>query len=65
MFGRNILPLLGHDPTQAAPYMGEMAIPGRMLPLLASCAGERLLGNARWRPQLWHRWLQWTEGDRG
>ena len=65
VFGRNILPLLGHDPTQAAPSLSEMAIQGRMLPLMANYAPERLLENARWRGQLWRRWLDWTEGDRG
>jgi DNA polymerase len=65
VLGRNILPLLGHDPTQAAPFVDQMAIQDRQLPLMATYAPERLLGNWRWRSQLWQRWLEWTEGDRG
>lgn len=65
VLGRNILPLLGHDPTQAAPFVDQMAIQDRQLPFMATYAPERLLGNARWRSQLWQRWLEWTEGDRG
>lgn len=62
VFGRSILPLLGHDPTQAAPALSELAIQGRSLPLLATYAPERLLENVRLREGLWQRWLEWTDG---
>lgn len=65
VFGRDVLPLLRHDPTQAAPFTGELTIQGRQLPLLASYAPTRLLGNGRWRGQLWRRWLDWSQGNTG
>ena len=65
VLGRSILPLLGHDPTQGAPALSEITIQTRKLPVLASFAPERLLGNARQRAGLWQRWLDWTDGDTG
>ena len=65
ILGRSILPLLGHDPAQAAPAFTEISIQTRKLPLLASFAPERLLANARQRAGLWQRWLEWTDGETG
>jgi DNA polymerase len=62
VLGRTILPLLGHDPTQGAPPVSELAIQGHPLPLLATYSPERLLENARLRAGLWQRWLEWTDG---
>ncbi len=61
VLGRSILPLLGHDPPQAAPAVSELAIQGRAVPLLTTYAPERLLENARLRAGLWQRWLEWTD----
>ena len=61
VLGTRILPLLGHDPAQAAPGVSDLAIQHRELPVLASYAPERLLGNARQRAGLWQRWLEWTD----
>ena len=61
VMGSGILPLLGHGPAQAAPAVSELAIQGRKMPLLASFAPERLLGNARQRAALWQCWLEWTD----
>ena len=63
VFGRSILPLLGHDPTQAAPVVSQLAIQGRPVPLLATYAPENLLKSARERAGLWQRWLEWTDLD--
>jgi uracil-DNA glycosylase family 4 len=60
VFGRSILPLLGHDPAQATPAVYEMTIQDRHLPMLASYAPERLLGTPRLRTGLWRQWLDWT-----
>jgi DNA polymerase len=60
VLGTRILPLLGHDPAQAAPAVSELAIHGSAVPMLTSYAPERLLGNARQRAGLWQRWLDWT-----
>jgi len=63
VFGRNILPLLGHGPAQAAPVLSELTIQGRATPLLVAYAPETLLGSPRERKALWHRWLEWTDLD--
>ena len=60
VLGTRVLPLLGHDPAQAAPGVSELAIQGGNLPVLASYAPERLLGSARQRAALWQQWLAWT-----
>jgi DNA polymerase len=61
VLGMRILPLLGHDPAQAAPAVSELTIQGRAVPMLTSYAPDRLLGNARQRAALWQRWLDWTD----
>lgn len=63
VFGTGILPLVGHDPAQGTPAIGEFSIQGRTLPLLASYAPGRLLDHPRLRASLWRRWLEWTDGD--
>src|SRR5690606_29320360 len=63
ILGRDVLPLVGHGPAQAAPFVGELAIQGRQVPLMASYAPSRLLASARWRAQLWRGWLDWTAMD--
>lgn len=60
VLGRDVLPLLGHDPAQAAPFVSEVAIQSGTVPLLASYAPERLLQHPRLRAELWRRWLEWT-----
>jgi DNA polymerase len=65
VLGTRILPLLGHDPAQAAPAVSELAIQDRSVPVLTSYAPERLLGNARQRAGLWQRWLDWTDEGLG
>jgi DNA polymerase len=65
VLGTRILPLLGHDPAQAAPAVSELAIHGAPVPMLTSYAPERLLGHARLRAGLWRAWLDWTDGGPG
>ena len=65
VLGTRILPLLGHDPAQAAPAVRELTIQGRSVPMLASYAPERLLGHARLRAGLWRAWLDWTDEGPG
>jgi len=68
VLGRNILPLLGHDPAQSPAAIKETAIQGAaaqmLVPTLAGFAPGRLLENARQRALLWRRWLDWTDGER-
>lgn len=63
VLGRDVLPLLGHDPAQSAPAVSEIAIQAGKLPLLASYQPARLLQRAQWRAALWQRLLEWTDGD--
>jgi hypothetical protein len=65
VLGTRILPLLGHDPAQAAPAVSELAIHGASVPMLTSYAPERLLANARQRAGLWRAWLDWTDEGPG
>lgn len=60
VLSRDVLSLLGHDPAQSAPFVSELAIQGRKLPLLATYAPGRLLEHPRLRADLWRRWLEWT-----
>ena len=60
VLGRDVLPLLGHDPAQAAPAVSELSIQSGKLPWLSSYAPGRLLDHPRYRAQLWRRWLEWT-----
>jgi DNA polymerase len=61
VFGRNVSPLFGHDPAQAAPAVSEIAIQDRSVPLLTTYAPGRLLEHPRLRKELWQRWLDWTD----
>ena len=65
VFGRNVSPLLGHDPAQPAPAVSEIAIQGRSVPLLTTYAPGRLLDHPRLRKELWQRWLDWTDEGLG
>lgn len=62
VLGRDILPLLAHDPAQEAPAVSEIAIHDRSVPVLSGYAPGRLLEHPRLRAELWRRWLDWT-GD--
>jgi hypothetical protein len=61
VFGRDVLPLLRHDPPQGAPAVSELTIQDRPMPLLSTYSPGRLLENARLRAGLWQRWLEWTD----
>lgn len=63
VLGRDVLPLLQHDPAQSAPAANEIPIQGGEAPLLASYQPARLLQRAQWRAGLWQRLLDWTDGD--
>jgi DNA polymerase len=61
VFGRNVSPLLGHDPAQAAPAVSEIAIQSRSVQVLTTYAPGRLLEHPRLRKELWQHWLDWTD----
>lgn len=63
VLGRDVSPLLGHDPAQAPPPVSEIAIQGRKLPFMTSFSPLRLLEQPKLRRGVWQRWLDWTEGN--
>lgn len=61
-FGRNILPLLGHDPAQIAQSLPDFNHEGRSIPLIAA-HGLDAMGRPSAKAAFWHRWLDWTGKD--
>ncbi|GGD93541.1 hypothetical protein GCM10011515_11650 [Tsuneonella deserti] len=60
IFGRNILPLCGHDPAQPPAALTFFNHDGGRVDALAEAGLERLLGNPQLRAGFWKRWLNWT-----
>lgn len=61
VFGQNVLPLLGHDPTNSAESLDRFNHEGRSIPVLPLMGLEALLAAPRRRASVWRRWLDWTE----
>jgi DNA polymerase len=61
VLGRKMLSLFGHDPAQASPIAGQIALEGLDLPVLAAVGPETLLDEPRFRKTLWRAWLEWTD----
>jgi DNA polymerase len=61
VLGRELPPLFGHDPAQAAAMTGEIALEGVAVPTLAAVGPETLLDRAQLRKTLWRAWLDWTD----
>lgn len=61
LLGRNILPLLAHEPPQAPANLPVFNHDGRNVPLMEARGPAELLRSARARADLWQRWLDWTE----
>lgn len=61
VLGRDILPLIGHDPAQAPPAVHQLDVGGRQVPVLASYAPGHLIDHARLRAGLWRQWLDFTD----
>ena len=61
VLGRDILPLIGHDPAQAPPAAHQLDVGGRQVPVLASYAPGHLIDHARLRAGLWRQWLDFTD----
>ncbi len=62
-FGRNILPLCGHDPAQGTQKLRSINHEGVRVPALFEAGLERLLGNWQLRARFWQRWLEWTDTE--
>ena len=60
VFGRDVSPLLGHDPAQASTNSLEFNHDGGTVPLAFAPALEALLERPALKRGLWRRWLDWT-----
>jgi uracil-DNA glycosylase len=63
ILGRKMLPLFGHDPAQATPIAGQIALEGIEVPMLTAVGPETLLDEPRFRKTLWRAWLDWSGLD--
>lgn len=63
VFGRNILPLIGHDPPQRSAVLRKFNHDGQDIPLLAARSLTALLERPRWKAELWSAWLEWTHRE--
>lgn len=59
-FGRDILPLIGHDPAQTTGFLPEINHQQGSVPLLAERSLDFLLARPAARAGFWQRWLDWT-----
>jgi len=60
IFGRDILPLIGHDPTQNPASLEKIYHQERSIPVLVARNLELMLQRPATRSQFWQRWLDWT-----
>ena len=61
VFGRNILPLLGHDPAQNPASLQKINHQDWSIPVIAGWDLAALLSRTKARAAFWQRWLDWTE----
>lgn len=61
VFGRNILPLLSHNPAQNPADYCEINHRDRKIPVIVGWDLAALLGRAKARSMFWQRWLDWTD----
>ena len=59
-FGRDILPLLGHDPAQTTGFLPEINHQAGSVPFFAERSLDFLLARPAARSGFWQRWLDWT-----
>lgn len=60
VFGRDVLPLIGHDPAQNEASLANINHKGRSFPLLLDRNLELMLQRPASRSRFWQRWLDWT-----
>jgi DNA polymerase len=60
VLGRDISPLLGHDPAQSAPLSLRFNHEGTSVPLAFAPSLEALLERPGLKRGVWTRWLEWT-----
>ena len=61
--GFNILPLLGHDPTNMPAVVTTFHDQRCSIPLLGSRSLTSLIERPGWKAELWRAWLGWTMQD--
>lgn len=64
-FGRDVSPLLGHDPAQVAQSSLRFNHEGGSVPLMLAPALEALLERPALKRGLWTRWLDWSREGMG
>jgi DNA polymerase len=60
VFGRDVLPLIGHDPAQNQTSLENINHEQRSFPLLVDRNLELMLQRPATRSRFWQRWLDWT-----
>lgn len=63
VLGSNVLPLLGHDPTNSGQNSQQFNHGEQSVPLLAGVDLETLLARPRVKARIWREWLEWTGSD--
>lgn len=63
VFGRHILPLLGHDPAKSAEPLRCFNHEGVTVPLLSARSLAALADKPRMKARLWQEWLDWTQQE--
>lgn len=60
-FGRDILPLIGHDPAQSPASSSKINHHGASIPVFGARSLDYLLARPAARSGFWQRWLDWTD----
>lgn len=60
VLGRNILPLIHHDPAQEGDLLRQFNHEGLTVPLFPARSLAALLERPRWKAAFWREWLDWT-----
>lgn len=63
VFGRNILPLLGHGMTQSPAEFRKFQHDSLRIPAMAGPGLPQILRLGAERARFWRRWLKWTDGE--
>ena len=60
VFGKSVLPLLGHDVSNAPQDLREINQNSQSLPVLVSEGLDSLMAMPRLKAKFWRRWIEWT-----
>lgn len=62
VFGKNILPLLGHEAAQESVALQNIKHDDRKIPLLIAEGLDSMRAMPRLKAKFWRNWLDWTDG---